>query len=343
MRSIPAIWRVPVRRRTSSPRSLGFPRSRTSGCASALSGLGRPHRARNPGTFRGRSSPAGAPERVTGPRTPSPSMPLPIVFVRSSTTRSPSCHTNETALIVAHGGSIRVIHALAHGLDYVRDHRAIPGVPNCAVLDMRLGAGNWRARRNSCTFPDRSGIANVSLPRHRRGRGQRSMGAAAPSLSGHPEIRPTPLAALADPEMPTERHFVRNHFHIPQADAAAWTLAIDGAVERPLSFSLDDLLRIAGQDPEAATLECAGHRRAEFSSRPRAVCSGELARCRRPAGRACRSRISSTEPESRRGRLRLCSRAPTAASTAPPTAKCRSHARSRWHARSTTMCSSPSR
>jgi len=43
-------------------------------------------------------------------------------------------HTNETALIVAHGGSIRVIHALALGLDYVRDHRAIPGVPNCAVL-----------------------------------------------------------------------------------------------------------------------------------------------------------------------------------------------------------------
>lgn len=89
------------------------------------------------------------------------------------------------------------------------------------------------------------------------------MGAAAPSLSGHPEIRPTPLAALADPEMPTERHFVRNHFHIPQADAAAWTLAIDGAVERPLSFSLDDLLRMPART-QAVTLECAGHRRAEF-------------------------------------------------------------------------------
>jgi broad specificity phosphatase PhoE len=36
-------------------------------------------------------------------------------------------------LVVAHGGSIRVIHALASGLDYVRDHRSIPGVPNCAV------------------------------------------------------------------------------------------------------------------------------------------------------------------------------------------------------------------
>ena len=42
-------------------------------------------------------------------------------------------HHGESVLVVSHGGSIRVIHALAAGLDYVRDHRAIPGVPNCAV------------------------------------------------------------------------------------------------------------------------------------------------------------------------------------------------------------------
>lgn len=42
-------------------------------------------------------------------------------------------HPEETVLVVAHGGSIRVIHALAGGLDYVRDHRSIPGVPNCTV------------------------------------------------------------------------------------------------------------------------------------------------------------------------------------------------------------------
>jgi probable phosphoglycerate mutase len=34
-------------------------------------------------------------------------------------------------LVVAHGGTIRVIHALARGLDYVRDHRSIPAVDNC--------------------------------------------------------------------------------------------------------------------------------------------------------------------------------------------------------------------
>jgi broad specificity phosphatase PhoE len=42
-------------------------------------------------------------------------------------------HPGETVLVVSHGGSIRVIHALAAGLDYVRDHRLIPGVPNCTV------------------------------------------------------------------------------------------------------------------------------------------------------------------------------------------------------------------
>jgi broad specificity phosphatase PhoE len=42
-------------------------------------------------------------------------------------------HPDETVLIVAHGGSIRVIHARAQGLDYLRDHRLIPGVPNCTV------------------------------------------------------------------------------------------------------------------------------------------------------------------------------------------------------------------
>jgi broad specificity phosphatase PhoE len=42
-------------------------------------------------------------------------------------------HRGEEVLVVSHGGSIRVIHALAAGLDYVRDHRLIPGVANCSV------------------------------------------------------------------------------------------------------------------------------------------------------------------------------------------------------------------
>ncbi len=40
-------------------------------------------------------------------------------------------HVDEEVLVVAHGGTIRVVHALATGLDYVRDHRSIPAVANC--------------------------------------------------------------------------------------------------------------------------------------------------------------------------------------------------------------------
>jgi broad specificity phosphatase PhoE len=42
-------------------------------------------------------------------------------------------HPDETVLVIGHGGSIRVIHAAAAGLDYVRDHLQIPAVANCAV------------------------------------------------------------------------------------------------------------------------------------------------------------------------------------------------------------------
>ena len=43
-------------------------------------------------------------------------------------------HPDETVLIVTHGGSARVVYALASGLDYVRDHGSIPPLDNCAVV-----------------------------------------------------------------------------------------------------------------------------------------------------------------------------------------------------------------
>jgi len=43
-------------------------------------------------------------------------------------------HPGERVLVIAHGGSIRVIHALATGLDYVRDRRSIPAMANCEVV-----------------------------------------------------------------------------------------------------------------------------------------------------------------------------------------------------------------
>jgi DMSO/TMAO reductase YedYZ molybdopterin-dependent catalytic subunit len=63
--------------------------------------------------------------------------------------------------------------------------------------------------------------------------------------------------------MPTEFHFVRNHFDVPTSDPRTWSLELEGAVEHPRRFSLADLRKLPTRT-EVVTLECAGHRRREF-------------------------------------------------------------------------------
>ena len=87
--------------------------------------------------------------------------------------------------------------------------------------------------------------------------------APAAPLATEPEIRPTPLAAFAFDEVPTELHFVRSHFGVPMLDSANWTLEVDGAVARGRSYSLAQL-RQRSVCTQAVVLECAGHRRNEF-------------------------------------------------------------------------------
>lgn len=59
---------------------------------------------------------------------------------------------------------------------------------------------------------------------------------------------------------PIEKHYVRNHYPVPEVDTAAWRLAVDGDVRTPLAVSLDDL-RGMPQTTRLATLECAGNGR----------------------------------------------------------------------------------
>lgn len=61
--------------------------------------------------------------------------------VRSFVEEVLSRHGDEIVLVVAHGGTIRAIHAAANGLDYVRDHRSIPAVANCVVSKFALRDG----------------------------------------------------------------------------------------------------------------------------------------------------------------------------------------------------------
>src|SRR3954464_5081307 len=83
-------------------------------------------------------------------------------------------------------------------------------------------------------------------------------------------INPAPYNAEAPPEAlageitPTEMHYVRSNFPLPQHDGV---LHVGGAVEHPLRLTLDDL-RALPKVERAVTLECAGNGRLEMRPLP---------------------------------------------------------------------------
>ncbi len=75
-----------------------------------------------------------------------------------------------------------------------------------------------------------------------------------------------PLEALRYDVTPAGLHYLLIHFDIPDLDAAAWRLRVDGLVGRPLSLSLEDLRRLPARTVRA-TMECAGNGRGHTSPR----------------------------------------------------------------------------
>jgi DMSO/TMAO reductase YedYZ molybdopterin-dependent catalytic subunit len=70
-------------------------------------------------------------------------------------------------------------------------------------------------------------------------------------------------ALLGGVVMPNARFYVRNHFHIPELDAATFRLSLGGLVDRPLGLSMEDLRNMPSQ-ATVVTLECAGNGRTLF-------------------------------------------------------------------------------
>ena len=66
--------------------------------------------------------------------------------------------------------------------------------------------------------------------------------------------------------MPNPRFYVRNHFPVPRLDSSSWRLNVIGLVERPVSLSLRDLMKMPSQT-QFVTLECAGNGRSLMSPR----------------------------------------------------------------------------
>ena len=80
----------------------------------------------------------------------------------------------------------------------------------------------------------------------------------------HPLNAETSIPALiGGVVMPNARFYVRNHFHTPNLDAAAFRLKVGGLVDRPLELSVADLRQMRSQTV-VATLECAGNGRTLF-------------------------------------------------------------------------------
>ena len=77
----------------------------------------------------------------------------------------------------------------------------------------------------------------------------------------------TPVPALiGGVVMPNLRFYVRNHFQIPKLEVSTWRLNVGGLVERPLSLSLRDLVKMPAQT-QFVTLECAGNGRSLLNPR----------------------------------------------------------------------------
>jgi DMSO/TMAO reductase YedYZ molybdopterin-dependent catalytic subunit len=76
-----------------------------------------------------------------------------------------------------------------------------------------------------------------------------------------------PLEALRHDITPPGLHYLLIHYDIPAVDPDAFRLEIAGAVERPLTLSLD-AIRVRARIAEPVTFECAGNGRALLEPRP---------------------------------------------------------------------------
>lgn len=85
-------------------------------------------------------------------------------------------------------------------------------------------------------------------------------------VTAAPENSETPLDSVCSWVTPTRLFFVRNHFHVPTIDPAAWRLEVHGLVERSASLSLDQLQGYP-QHTIFATMECAGNGRSYLTQR----------------------------------------------------------------------------
>ena len=75
-----------------------------------------------------------------------------------------------------------------------------------------------------------------------------------------PDRRIIDVRKIDGPFTPKDQFFTTQHYGHPEVDPAAFRLKISGLVDRPRSFSLDELKRMGGKEVVAG-FECSGNRR----------------------------------------------------------------------------------
>src|SRR4051794_23568665 len=79
-----------------------------------------------------------------------------------------------------------------------------------------------------------------------------------------------PFSSLRDFLTPNDRFYVRGHFPIPEINADAWRLQVEGAVATPLELSYADLRQMPARTI-TATMECAGNGRSFLEPKVKGV------------------------------------------------------------------------
>ena len=126
------------------------------------------------------------------------------------------------------------------------------------LLNRRSFLQGTSALSLSLLLGDRFGLAQEPMPLRRIQR------------SETPLTLETPMGALDRFITPNDLFYVRNHFPAPTLEAKTWRLRVEGAVDRPLELTLDELRRMTSRTVPM-TLECAGNSRSAVTPVVRGV------------------------------------------------------------------------
>ncbi len=85
-----------------------------------------------------------------------------------------------------------------------------------------------------------------------------------------PENWEYPFHALDSVITPVDQHYIRSHFATPVLERDTWRLRVEGAVDRPLDISYEELIRQPAKSAPV-TLECAGNGRIYLQPSARGV------------------------------------------------------------------------